>query len=88
MEELMARSDSGQRSVPRAPDARAPALRCYARRVQRWILVAVIAGLHLLAFAIGILLRRRRRRRRMLADEARAIAAHADAARARAARPR
>ncbi|WP_438029671.1 LPXTG cell wall anchor domain-containing protein [Sorangium sp. So ce233] len=32
--------------------------------MQRWILVAVIAGLHLLAFAIGLFLRRRRRRRR------------------------
>ncbi|WP_438010527.1 LPXTG cell wall anchor domain-containing protein [Sorangium sp. So ce321] len=31
--------------------------------MQRWILVAVIAGLHLLAFAIGMFLRRRRRRR-------------------------
>ncbi|WP_437960287.1 LPXTG cell wall anchor domain-containing protein [Sorangium sp. So ce119] len=31
--------------------------------MQRWILVAVIAGLHLLAFSIGLFLRRRRRRR-------------------------
>ncbi|WP_155798089.1 LPXTG cell wall anchor domain-containing protein [Sorangium cellulosum] len=32
--------------------------------MQRWILVAVIVGLHLLAFSIGLFLRRRRQRRR------------------------
>ncbi|KYF72587.1 hypothetical protein BE15_33880 [Sorangium cellulosum] len=58
------RRDGSRERSTRAAEPRAPSPRCYAPRVQRWILVAVIVGLHLLAFSIGLFLRRRRQRRR------------------------
>jgi hypothetical protein len=45
----------------------------------KWIFVAVIAALHVVAAVIGALLRRRRRRLRARAAAARAAAARAEA---------